>query len=235
MRQSMVPTLVPKEELINAVALNSAAFNMTKGDRSFSVGGLLIVAFGVGAEIFSCRAPPTLRFCSPIYWMVIPPAPTEAKRSIGAGQSEGRSALCLVQSNGVRAAHGGAGAAHLCHAVSNPPRRFSKGRPRGRTRRLGDSCSQRRGWEAMLAGLLLASLAHRVQRQGMHDAFQPYRSRHRHEYVFLDDVFPLAILALVNIGAFQIFTWPPPAPLPGHRAGSFARQGREHLQLSTAA
>ena len=35
-RQSMVPTLVPKEELINAVALNSAAYNMTKviGPRS---------------------------------------------------------------------------------------------------------------------------------------------------------------------------------------------------------
>jgi MFS family permease len=61
-RQSMVPTLVPKEELINAVALNSAAFNMTKVIGP-SVGGLLIVAFSAAGN-FSCRAPPTLRFCS---------------------------------------------------------------------------------------------------------------------------------------------------------------------------
>ena len=44
-RQSMVPTLVPKADLMNAVALNSAAFNMTKIVGP-SIGGLLIVAFG---------------------------------------------------------------------------------------------------------------------------------------------------------------------------------------------
>lgn len=50
-RQSVVPTLVPKEELMNAVALNSAAFNMTKVIGP-SLGGLLIVGFSVAGNFF---------------------------------------------------------------------------------------------------------------------------------------------------------------------------------------
>ncbi|TMA59069.1 MAG: MFS transporter [Deltaproteobacteria bacterium] len=78
-RQSMVPTLVPKEDLINAVALNSAAFNMTKVVGP-SIGGLLIVAFGAAGNFFVQGAAYIAVLIS-IYWMVIPPAPTEAMRS----------------------------------------------------------------------------------------------------------------------------------------------------------
>lgn len=45
-RQALVPALVPKEDLLNAVALNSAAFNLTRIVGP-SLGGLLIAWFGV--------------------------------------------------------------------------------------------------------------------------------------------------------------------------------------------
>ena len=78
-RQSMVPTLVPKEDLMNAVALNSAAFNMTKVIGP-SVGGLLIAVFGAGGNFF-VQSAAYIGVLLSLYWMTVPPSSTEARRS----------------------------------------------------------------------------------------------------------------------------------------------------------
>lgn len=197
-RQSMVPTLVPKEELINAVALNSAAFNMTKVIGP-SVGGLLIVAFGAAGNFFVQGAAYAAVLLS-IYWMVIPPAPTEAKRSSAlANLKEG---LLYIWSNPTVFAL--LTAAHLCHAVSNPHAGFSKGRPQGGTRRLGDH-ARGAGAGSDVGGIAVGELGSSRSTPGRADAFQPDRSRHRHEYVFQDDVFSAGNFSAGEHRAFQIF------------------------------
>lgn len=50
-RQALVATLVPKKDLMNAIALNSAAFNITRM-LGPAIGGLLIVAVGPSANFF---------------------------------------------------------------------------------------------------------------------------------------------------------------------------------------
>lgn len=71
LRQSIVPSLVPREDLMNAISLNSAAFNVTR-IAGPALGGLLIALFGAGgnfliqalcymaviAMIFPARIPP---------------------------------------------------------------------------------------------------------------------------------------------------------------------------------
>jgi len=223
-RQSMVPTLVPKEELINAVALNSAAFNMTKVIGP-SVGGLLFVAFGAAGNFFVQGAAYAAVLLS-IYWMVIPPAPTEAKRSSAlANLKEG---LLYIWSNPTVFAL--LTAAHLCHAVSNPHAGFSKGRSQGGTRRLGDH-ARGAGAGSDVGGIAVGELGSSRSTPGRADAFQPDRSRHRHEYVFLDDVFPTGNFSAGEHRRFlDLLHGHHQHHAPGHRAGSFARQGHEHLR-----
>lgn len=50
-RQALVPALVPREQLMNAIALNSAAFNLTR-IAGPAIGGVLIVAFGPATNFF---------------------------------------------------------------------------------------------------------------------------------------------------------------------------------------
>ena len=78
-RQSLVPVLVPKPNLMNAVALNSAAFNMTKVIGP-SLGGLLIVAFGAAGNFFVQGAAYAVVVLI-VYRMVVPATPGEARRS----------------------------------------------------------------------------------------------------------------------------------------------------------
>jgi len=52
-RQALVPMLVPRRDLMNAITLNSMANNGTKVIGP-AIGGLLIVVFG-GGEISLCR------------------------------------------------------------------------------------------------------------------------------------------------------------------------------------
>jgi predicted MFS family arabinose efflux permease len=75
----MVPTLVPKEDLMNAVALNSAAFNMTKIVGP-SIGGVLIVVFGAGGNFF-VQSAAYIGVLISLYWMTAPPRSIEARRS----------------------------------------------------------------------------------------------------------------------------------------------------------
>ncbi len=51
LRQTLVPSVVPRESLMNAIALNSLAFNITKV-LGPTVGGFLIGAFGPGGNFF---------------------------------------------------------------------------------------------------------------------------------------------------------------------------------------
>lgn len=201
-RQSMVPTLVPKEELINAVALNSAAFNMTKVIGP-SVGGLLIVAFGAAGNFFVQGAAYAAVLLS-IYWMVIPPAPTEAKRSSAlANLKEG---LLYIWSNPtVFALLTAALVPRICampYQILMPV--FQKDVLKVGPEGLGIMLAAP-GLGAMLAGLLLASLAHRVQRQGVLMLSSLIALGIAMNMFSWTTSFPLAILALVNIGAFQIF------------------------------
>ena len=201
-RQSMVPTLVPKEELINAVALNSAAFNMTKVIGP-SVGGLLIVAFGAAGNFFVQGAAYAAVLLS-IYWMVIPPAPTEAKRSSAlANLKEG---LLYIWSNPtVFALLTAALVPRICampYQILMPV--FQKDVLKVGPEGLGIMLAAP-GLGAMLAGLLLASLAHRVQRQGVLMLSSLIALGIAMNMFSWTTSFPLAILALVNIGGFQIF------------------------------
>lgn len=78
-RQSLVPGMVPKSELMNAVALNSMGFNINKV-LGPALGGVLIAAFGAGGNFFvQCAA--YVGVLVMIYWMHVPPTPDEASKS----------------------------------------------------------------------------------------------------------------------------------------------------------
>ncbi len=63
-RQALIPDVVPRAELMNAVALNSAAFNFTKIIGP-SVGGVLIAVFGLAGNFYIQSA--TYLF---VLWMI---------------------------------------------------------------------------------------------------------------------------------------------------------------------
>ena len=63
-RQALIPDVVPRAELMNAVALNSAAFNFTKIIGP-SVGGVLIAVFGLAGNFYIQSA--TYLF---VMWMI---------------------------------------------------------------------------------------------------------------------------------------------------------------------
>jgi len=50
-RQSMIPSLVPKEDLVNAIALNSGGFNLMKVAGP-ALGGAMIALFGASGNFF---------------------------------------------------------------------------------------------------------------------------------------------------------------------------------------
>ena len=77
-RMSMIPNVVPKEDLANAVALNSGGFNLMKVIGP-ALGGALIAWFGA-AENFFLQAIAYTGVLAMIYWMHIPPHRAEAKK-----------------------------------------------------------------------------------------------------------------------------------------------------------
>ena len=78
-RQALIPDVVPREELMNAVALNSAAFNFTKIIGP-SVGGVLIVLFGLAGN-FYIQSATYLFVMWMIYRMKVPERVREASAS----------------------------------------------------------------------------------------------------------------------------------------------------------
>ncbi|MGH7796963.1 MAG: MFS transporter [Candidatus Binatia bacterium] len=77
-RMSMIPNVVPKEDLANAVALNSGGFNLMKVIGP-ALGGALIAWFGP-AENFYLQAIAYGGVLAMIYWMHIPPHRAETQR-----------------------------------------------------------------------------------------------------------------------------------------------------------
>jgi MFS transporter, DHA1 family, staphyloferrin A biosynthesis exporter len=78
-RMSMIPSVVPKAELANAVALNSGGFNLMKVIGP-ALGGVLIAWFGA-AENFFLQGTAYIGVLCMIYWMHIPPQHAETRRA----------------------------------------------------------------------------------------------------------------------------------------------------------
>jgi MFS family permease len=79
LRQTLIPNVVPKEDLVNAVALNSVANNATKV-MGPALGGLLIAAFGVSGNFF-VQALAYAGVLIMIYRMAVPRTPAQARQS----------------------------------------------------------------------------------------------------------------------------------------------------------
>jgi predicted MFS family arabinose efflux permease len=78
-RHSLVPAVVPKGELANAVALNSGGFNLMKVIGP-ALGGVLIALFGAAGNFF-VQSAAYAGVLIMIYWMHVPPTPGGARRS----------------------------------------------------------------------------------------------------------------------------------------------------------
>jgi MFS transporter, DHA1 family, staphyloferrin A biosynthesis exporter len=78
-RMSMIPSVVPKQELANAIALNSGGFNLMKVIGP-ALGGALMAIFGA-AENFFIQAAAYSGVLFMVYLMTIPPGSADAKRS----------------------------------------------------------------------------------------------------------------------------------------------------------
>ncbi len=201
-RQTLVPALVPREDLMNAVALNSAAFNLTKIIGP-SLGGILIVFSGAAGNFF-VQSAAYLGVLASIYWMSIPPTPPEARQSSAiANLKEG---LAYVWSNPL---------VFALMATALVPRIFAvpyqtlmpvfqknvlKVGPEG----LGVLLAAP-GLGAMVAGLMLATLANRVRRQGVLMLVSLVSLGIVMNLFSWTNSFPMAILALIAIGGCQVF------------------------------
>jgi predicted MFS family arabinose efflux permease len=78
-RMSMIPSVVPKQNLANAIALNSGGFNLMKV-LGPALGGALIAMFGA-AENFFIQAVAYVGVLVMIYLMHVPPHHADRKRS----------------------------------------------------------------------------------------------------------------------------------------------------------
>ncbi|HWP56662.1 MAG TPA: MFS transporter [Candidatus Acidoferrales bacterium] len=78
-RQSLIPNVVPKQDLVNAVALNSVANNAMKVIGP-SFGGFFIALFSAGANFF-VQAVAYAGVLSLIYRMEVPRTPARARQS----------------------------------------------------------------------------------------------------------------------------------------------------------
>lgn len=201
-RQTLVPALVPREDLMNAVALNSAAFNLTKVIGP-SLGGVLILFSGAAGNFF-VQSAAYIGVLASIYWMSIPPTPTEARQSSAiANLKEG---LVYVWSNP---------SVFALMATALVPRIFAvpyqtlmpvfqkdvlKVGPEG----LGVLLAAP-GVGAMLAGLMLATLANRVRRQGVLMLVSLVSLGVVLNLFSWTTSFPMAILALIAVGGCQVF------------------------------
>ncbi|HET8563323.1 MAG TPA: MFS transporter [Candidatus Binatia bacterium] len=200
-RQSVTPNVVPKKDLMNAIALNSMAFNSTKIVGP-SLGGLLIALFGAAGNFF-VQGAVYIGVLLAIYKLELPPTPPEARRStVLANFKEG--CAYVWKSPTVLALM----VAALVPRIFAVPYQtllpiFQKDvlgvGPEG----LGMMMAAP-GLGAVLAVLTLATLASRMRHQGILLLAS---------LVFLGVIlnlfswtrsFPLALIALVGVGAFQV-------------------------------
>ena len=201
-RQSLVPVLVPKADLMNAVALNSAAFNMTKVIGP-SLGGLLIVAFGAAGNFFVQGAAYAVVLLI-VFRMVVPATPGEARRTSPlANLKEG---LSYVWSNPIVFA---LMTAALVPRVFAMPFQtlmpvFQKDVLQVGPEGLGMLLAAP-GLGALLAGLALATLSSRIKRQGVFMLVSLIVLGFLMILFSWTTSFPLSLLTLVCQGVFQIF------------------------------
>jgi len=201
-RQSMIPSVVPKEDLVNAIALNSGGFNLMKVIGP-ALGGALIALFGAAGNFFVQSIAYTGVLVM-IYLMHIPDTSSEARHSSAiANLKEG---FAYIWSSPAILA---------LLTLAYVPRIFAvpyqilmpvfqkdvlKVGPDG----LGMLMAAP-GVGAVIAVLTLASLANRLKRQGLFlvgsivilGFFLIVFSQIR--------VFSLALVSLVIAGAFQMF------------------------------
>jgi MFS transporter, DHA1 family, staphyloferrin A biosynthesis exporter len=78
-RQSLIPSVVPKADLANAIALNSGGFNLMKIIGP-ATGGAMIALFGAAGNFF-VQGAAYAGVLAMIYLMHVPPTPAEARRS----------------------------------------------------------------------------------------------------------------------------------------------------------
>lgn len=163
-RQSLVPNLVPKSDLMNAVALHSGGFNLMKVVGP-SLGGLLIAWFGAGGNFF-VQSAAYLGVLVTIYLMHVPPTPDQARQSsVAANLKEG---LSYVASNAIVLALMITALVPRIFAVPYQALMpvFQKDILRVGPEGLGMMLAAP-GLGAVLTTLILASVAHRVRRKGL--------------------------------------------------------------------
>jgi predicted MFS family arabinose efflux permease len=201
-RQSMIPSVVPKADLVNAIALNSGGFNLMKVIGP-ALGGALIALFGAAGNFF-VQSIAYIGVLVMIYLMHIPKTSSEARQSSAmANLKEGFAYIWSTP------------AILALLTLAYVPRVFAvpyqtlmpvfqkdvlKVGPDG----LGMLMAAP-GVGAVIAVLTLASLANRLKRQGLFlvssivvlGFFLIVFSQVR--------VFSLALVTLVIAGAFQMF------------------------------
>jgi MFS family permease len=78
-RQSMIPNVVPKKDLANAIALNSGGFNLMKIIGP-ALGGAMIALFGASGNFF-IQAIAYVGVLMMIHWMHVPPTSEHARQA----------------------------------------------------------------------------------------------------------------------------------------------------------
>ena len=201
-RQALVPALVPREDLMNAVALNSAAFNLTKIIGP-SLGGALIVFSGAGGNFF-VQSLAYLGVLASIYCIAIPPTPTEARQSSAAANL--KEGLVYVWSNPSVFALMTTALVPRIFAVPYQTLMpvFQKDVLQVGPDGLGMLMAAP-GLGAILAGLMLATLANRFRRQGILLLVSLVSLGVAMNLFSWTTSFPMALLTLIAVGCCQVF------------------------------
>jgi len=202
-RMSMIPNVVPKADLANAIALNSGGFNLMKV-LGPALGGALIAWFGA-AENFFVQAVAYSGVLAMIYWMQIPPHRSAATKSATAYANLKEGFAYVWSTPAVLA----------LMTLAYVPRVFAvpyqtlmpvfqkdvlKVGPEG----LGLLMAAP-GVGAVIAVLTMASLGNRIRRQGQF-LLASIIVLGFFLIVFSQiTYFPLALLSLVILGSFQMF------------------------------
>ena len=131
-RQSLIPSVVPKAELANAIALNSGGFNLMKVIGP-ALGGVMIAVFGAGGNFF-VQGVAYVGVLVMIYLMHAADI-GEGAPLFGNGQPQAGLRVCLVHPRGSGADDLGLCPANLCGALPDLDAGVSKGRTEGRSRR----------------------------------------------------------------------------------------------------
>ncbi len=202
LRQTLVPNVVPRDALMNAIALNSLAFNITKV-LGPTAGGFLIAAFGPGGNFF-VQGVAYVCVMAAIYGMQVAPHDAAAARqsSVMANLREG---LSYVKSSSVVV---GLMISALVPSIFAQPYQtlmpvFQKDVLHEGPGALGLMLAAP-GVGAVMAALLLASLGG-FRRKGILLLFALLMLGISLILFSRTTVLPLALLTLVGVGGCQVF------------------------------